>query len=338
MARLDLRVILFGRLLRRAIDITTMDDDQIRRRQETELGYNRITDLVFGAVAPGVQLTDTTAAGETGPLAVRVYRPEDAPSGPLPLAVNFHGGGWVLGSLDGGDWLCSNVARSVGAVVVSVDYRLAPTHRWPAAAEDCYAAVVDLAARAAEFGADGERLAVMGDSAGGNLAAVVALMARDRSGPRIALQVLIYPATDLTMASPSIRENAHAPILSEGDVAAFIGHYLGDSDPRDPYASPLFASDHSGLPPALVQVPEHDPIRDDGLRYAAALEAAGVPVRTTTYVGMPHGFVSFPKLCRSAPQALAEICVELHAALEPGSRADDGHPTRRGQVLTGSPG
>ena len=335
MARLDLRVRLLGRLLRRVNSITTMDDERIRRAQETVIGHNPVMDLMLGGVAAGVRLTDATAAGETGPLRVRVYRPEGVPEGSLPLVVNFHGGGWVLGSLDTADWLCSNVALSVGAVVVSVDYRLAPAHRWPAAAEDCYRAVADLAARAAEFGADGDRIAVMGDSAGGNLAAVVALLARDRSGPRIALQVLIYPATDLTLASPSIRENADAPILDEAEVRAFRDHYLGGLDPADPHASPLHARDHSGLPPALVQVAEHDPIRDDGLRYAAALEAAGVPVRTTTYVGMPHGYLSFPKLCRSAPQALGEICAELHAALEPAARADDGHPTRRGEVLAG---
>jgi acetyl esterase/lipase len=312
-----------------------MDDEQIRKAQQTVVGHNPVIDLMLGGIAAGVQITEATAAGETGPLKVRVYRPEGAQSGPLPLVVHFHGGGWVLGSLDQGDWLCSNVARSVGAVVVSVDYRLAPAHRWPAAAEDSYRALVDIVSRAGEFGADGERLAVMGDSAGGNLSAVTALMARDRSGPRISLQVLLYPATDMTFESPSIKENADAPILSEAEMVAFREHYLGDQDPRDPYASPLLAGDHSGLPPALVQVAEHDPIRDDGLRYAAVLEAAGVPVRTTTYVGMPHGYLSFPKLCRSAPQALGEVCAELHAALEPQARADDGHPTRRGEVLAG---
>ncbi len=333
MARMDLRVRLLGRLLRAVDSIATMDDERIRQAQQTALGHNPVIDLLLGGVAAGVGLRDATAAGETGPLPVRVYRPEAAPAGPLPLVVNYHGGGWVLGSLDQADWLCSNVALSVGAVVVSVDYRLAPAHRWPAAAEDCYRATVDITARAAEFGADGERLAVMGDSAGGNLAAVVSLLARDRSGPPIALQALLYPATDLTLASPSIRENAHAPVLSEADVVAFRDHYVGGLDPADPYASPLHARDHRGLPPALVQVAEHDPIRDDGLRYAAALERADVPVRTTTYVGMPHGYLSFPRLCRSAPQALGELCAELHAALEPAARADDGHPTRRGEVL-----
>jgi acetyl esterase len=313
-AKLDLRVRLFGRALRR-VSVARMDDEQLARAQQRVMGHNAVTDLLFGGVAAGVALTGGSAAGQAGPVAIRSYRPARPTAGPLPLVVNFHGGGWTIGSLDQADWLCSTVAAQAGAVVVSVDYRLAPAHRWPAAAEDCYAALVDVAARAAEFGADAGRLAVMGDSAGGNLAAVVALMARDRSGPRIAFQGLLYPATDLTLSSPSIDENADAPILTRADVLAFRDHYLGDADAREPYASPLFATDLGGLPPALVQVAEHDPIRDDGLRYAAALRAAGVPVRTTTYVGMPHGYLSFPKLCRSAPQALAELCAQLREAL-----------------------
>jgi acetyl esterase/lipase len=310
---LDLRVRVLGRLVGLA-SIARMDDDRLRKAQTQQLGHNPVTDLVFGAVAKGVEHTDGTAQGEVGPVPVRVYRPQGA-VGPLPLVVNFHGGGWTLGSLDAADWLCSNVAVGTHAVVVSVDYRLAPGDRYPAAAEDCYAALVDLVGRAAELGADPERVAVMGDSAGGNLAAVVSLMARDRSGPRIAHQGLIYPSVDLTMSSPSIEENAHAPVLTKADCLAFRNHYLGDQDQEQPYASPLFAPDHSGLPPALVQVAEHDPIRDDGLRYAEVLRAAGVPVRLTGYTGMPHGYLSFPRLCRSAPQALAELVAEQRAAL-----------------------
>jgi acetyl esterase/lipase len=316
MGKLDLRVRLFGRVLRRT-SITGMDDAQLARAQQQSLGHNPVVDLLFGGLARGITVTGGTAAGAEGPLAIRSYRPAGPAAAPLPLVVNFHGGGWALGSLDMADWLCSQVAAQVGAVVVSVDYRLAPAHRFPAAAEDCYAALVDVAERAAEFGADASRLAVMGDSAGGNLAAVVPLMARDRSGPPIAFQGLLYPATDLTMASPSIDENADAPILTKADMLAYRAHYLGDQDPRQPYASPLFATDLAGLPPALVQVAEHDPLRDDGLRYATALKAAGVPVRTTTYVGMPHGYLSFPRLCRSAPQALAELSSELSSALAP---------------------
>jgi acetyl esterase/lipase len=311
---LDLRVRLAGRVLGR-FSVARMDDAQLARVKQQRLGHNPVTDLLLGAVARGVELSDETAAGAEGPLPVRVHRPHGGGTDPLPLVVHFHGGGWTVGSLDASDWLCSNVAVALPAVVVSVDYRLAPDHRWPAAAEDCYAALVDLVDRAAALGADPARVAVMGDSAGGNLAAVVSLMSRDRSGPAIRFQGLVYPATDLTLGSPSIAQNAHAPILTQDDVVAFRDHYLGGQDPRQPYASPLHAADHSGLPPALVQVAEHDPIRDDGVRYADALRAAGVPVRLTDYVGMPHGYLSFPRLCRSAPQALAELVTETRAAL-----------------------
>jgi acetyl esterase len=310
---MDLRVRLFGRLAG-LLSVSKMDDARLAKAQQQRIGHNVLTDLVFGPVAKGVESTDGSAKGEVGPVPVRVYRPRGA-VGALPLVVNFHGGGWTIGSLDSADWLCSHVAVGTHAVVVSVDYRLAPGHRYPAAAEDCYAALVDLVGRAAELGADPERVAVMGDSAGGNLAAVVSLMARDRGGPRIAHQGLIYPSVDLTMSSPSIDENAHAPVLTRDDCRAFRDHYLGGQDPRQPYASPLFAESHADLPPALVQVAEHDPIRDDGLRYARALEKAGVPVRLTRYVGMPHGYVSFPRICRAAPQALAELCAEQRAAL-----------------------
>lgn len=311
--RMDLRVRLFGRLVG-LVSVAKLDDARLARMQQRRMGHNVVTDLIFGAVATGVESTDGTAKGEVGPVPVRLYRPKGA-VGALPMVVNFHGGGWTIGSLDSADWLCSHVALGTHAVVVSVDYRLAPGHRYPAAAEDCYAALVDVVDRAAELGADPARVAVMGDSAGGNLAAVVSLMARDRSGPRIAHQGLIYPSVDLTMSSPSIEENAHAPVLSKADCLAFRNHYLGDQDQKQPYASPLFAPDHAGLPPALVQVAEHDPIRDDGLRYAEVLREAGVPVRLTQYVGMPHGYVSFPRICRAAPQALAELCEQQRAAL-----------------------
>ena len=319
MAGLDLRVHLLGRVLALA-SIDRMDDERLARAQRMaarDTGHNRVIDLLFGGVAPDVGLTDSSVAGAEGRLRIRTYRPDGPAANPLPLVVNLHGGGWSLGGLRQGDWLCSHVAAAVGAVVVSVDYRLAPAHRWPAAAEDCYAAVADLAARAPEFGADPDRLAVMGESAGGNLSAVVSLMARDRSGPAIAHQALLYPVTDLTLSSPSVEENATKPIGTKADLVAHRDRYLGDQDPRHPYVSPLFAPDHSGLPPALVQVAEHDPVRDDGLRYAEALRTAGVPVRVTTYVGMPHGYLSFPRLCRCAPQALVELCAELRAALVP---------------------
>jgi acetyl esterase/lipase len=212
--------------------------------------------------------------------------------------------------------VCAHIATRVGAVVVSVDYRLAPEHRMPTAAEDAYAATVWLAAHAAEVGADMTRIAVAGDSAGGNLAAVVALLARDRGGPDIAHQVLIYPGTDGTLSSPSLEENADGPLLTLASVRAYRSLYLGpDGDERDIRISPLFADDLSSLPPALVQSAELDPIRDDAARYAQALEKAGTTVRYTEYAGAPHGYLSVPGAVRGSRQAMAEIVTELRTHL-----------------------
>lgn len=295
-------------LLRRRLggDITTMSHADIATAQHTHPGHGRLRDLVFGKVAGGVEVTEQPVATRSGPLQVRIY----SPVGRVPrgCVVDLHGGGWVLGDLDGNDWTCSTVAARTGALVVSVDYRLAPEHRFPAGVQDC----VDALGWAATLPAAETGVAVMGDSAGGNLAAVLALHARDNGGPTIALQVLIYPGTDLTKQSPSLDINAHAPFLTRAAVDAFTDLYLGpDGDPRDPLASPLLADQHAGLPRALVITAEHDPIRDDGRRYARALRTAGVPVRHTDYVDAPHGFLSVPGLVPAARQALAEICAEV---------------------------
>lgn len=319
MTRMDARVRALGWALRRMGSITRMSEADIAREQSRTITHNPVTDLLLGGLVRGVGTTDRTFTGPSGELRARVYRSRRPHVGERPLVVYFHGGGFVLGDLNQSDWLCSSVAARTGAVVVSIGYRLAPSHPHPAAVDDSYAGLVWAAEHAAELGAGGP-VGVMGESAGGNLSAVVCLLARDRGGPAIAHQALIYPATDLTMASPSIRNNANAPILSEAEIVAFRRHYLGTSaDPADPLVSPLLAKDHAGLPPALIQVAEHDPLRDDGVRYAQALREAGVPVRLTEYVGMPHGFLNFPKLCRSAPQALAELCAEQRAALKSGT-------------------
>jgi acetyl esterase/lipase len=311
MTAMDLRFRLLGALARPASSISKMPRERVLKMQRHGLRHNRVTDRIFGAVAPAVALEDQNIEGPGGALPVRVYRLQTEPSA---LVVHLHGGGWTLGTLEQSDWLCSHVSAATGAVVVSVDYRLAPLNPFPAAVEDAYAALLWAAEK---FSADGRRIGVMGDSAGGNLAAVVALLARDRSGPPISHQALIYPATDQTLSGASMQTNANKPFLLAADVVAYRRHYLGDPPTaiRDPYASPLHADDHSGLPPALIQVAEHDPIRDDGTRYAEALRAAGVTVRLTEYVGVPHGFMSFPGVCRSAHQALAEICAEQSSAL-----------------------
>jgi acetyl esterase/lipase len=318
MARVDLRLRVWGWLTRRMVSIATMSDADVIALQAKQIPVNPVTNWLFGTVAPEVDVTDRSVPGPAGDLKVRVYRPAavgTATTAGRPLVVYFHGGGFALGSLDMGNWMCGLVAASVGAVVVSVDYRLAPAHVFPAAVEDCYAALAWAAGSAAELGATG-RIGVMGESAGGNLAAVTCLIARDRGGPAISHQALTYPATDMTKG-PSATADPSAPFLSAAEISTYKRLYLGpDGDPANPWASPLLA-DHAGLPPALIQVGEHDPLRDDGVRYAAALRAAGVPVRFTEYVGMPHGFVNFPGLSRAAHQAMAEICAEQSAALVP---------------------
>jgi acetyl esterase len=295
-------------------DIGDWTLEQIQKDRAETIPHWWPASLLTGAVARGVRIADRSLPLAEAPLAARVYTPRE--SGPFPLVVYFHGGGWVRGNVKSYDAVCSRIAARVGAVVVSVDYRMAPEHRMPVAAEDAYAATVWLAAHGDEVGADPTRLAVAGDSAGGNLAAVVAILARDRQGPRIAHQALIYPGTDGTLSSPSLEEHARGPILTLADVRAYRAHYLGpDGDERDVRMSPLLADDLSGLPPALVQAAELDPLRDDGARYAAALEKAGTPVRYTEYVGAPHGYLSIPGAVRGAKQAMGEIVSELRAHL-----------------------
>jgi acetyl esterase len=254
---------------------------------------------IVGRPHPDIFITEKTADG----VRVRVYRPADSLDDVLPLIVNFHGGGFIAGDPQQSEWWC---------IVVSVDYRLAPEHPFPAATDDGYAALRWAAAHALDLGADGTRLAVMGDSAGGNLAAVMCLMARDRGGPPIAFQLLTCPAVDLVNRYPSEDENEFAPMLGKADLQAHAMYCPGDEG--NPYASPLFA-EHQGLPPALIQTANHDPLRDQGAAYAAALRRAGVPVTLTNYVDAVHGYISIPGVVPAARQALTEAVDALRAAL-----------------------
>lgn len=271
-------------------------------------------DRVFGRVPAGVTATSSTVqlAGRT----VGVRRHESAARRrPGPLVLFFHGGGWSQGNVRSYDALCGQMAAAVDALVLSVDYRLAPEHPFPAAVDDCFEVTRWAADQAGELGVDPARIAVAGDSAGGNLAAVVALLARDEGGPALALQALLYPATDATLSSPSIGRNAQAPILTRRDVEDFLELYAGTADATDPRLSPLLARSHAGVAPALIQTAELDPLRDDGGRYATALREAGVAVRWTDYVGAPHGFASFPGALPAGRQALAELLTALREAL-----------------------
>ena len=247
---------------------------------------------------------------------VRVYRPAGA--GPFGVVMMFHGGGWVIGDLDTADCQSRQVCNGAHAIVVSVDYRLAPEHRFPAAAEDCYRATAWALGNAAQFDGDPGRLAVAGDSAGGNLAAVVCQMARDRDGPRIAFQLLVYPATDGRLQTASYRDNAEGYLLTAASMRWFWDHYApNDHERLAPYASPLLAPDLSNLPPALVMTAEYDPLRDEGEAYADALAAAGVAVEKVCYDGFIHGFFGHTRTIAATRPAMVRACATLRRALRP---------------------
>jgi acetyl esterase len=232
---------------------------------------------------------DREIPGPGGPLPIRLYRGQA--EGELPVLMYFHGGGWVICDLDSHDMICRRLANETGCLVMAVDYRLAPEHRYPAAAEDCYAATQWIVDNAESLGADGSRIVVSGDSAGGTLATVVAMMARDRGGPDIALQMLAYPATDYKFDTVSYLENADGYLLTRDTMRWFWDQYLGEEgDANEPYASPLRCDDLSNLPPAVVITAEYDPLRDEGEAYAERLRAAGAAVTMTRYGGMIHDF------------------------------------------------
>jgi len=259
-------------------------------------------------------VSNTSVPGPAGAIPVRLYRPNATAR--LPLIVYFHGGGFVLCDLDSHDALCRSIANATGFAVASVAYRLAPEARFPEPLEDCYAALVALVARADEWGFDRARVAVCGDSAGGNLAAAVALVARDRKGPALRHQGLIYPVTDAACESDSMRELATGYMLSRESMQWFWNCYLArPADAADGRASVLRVEDLSGLPPATVVTAEFDPLRDEGETYADRLRAAGVPVVGRRYLGMIHGFVSMPAVTPLADRAVADLAQDIRAAL-----------------------
>ncbi|MCL4684854.1 alpha/beta hydrolase [Myxococcota bacterium] len=246
---------------------------------------------------------------------VRLYGPAGSPP-PAPGLVYFHGGGWVIGSPDTHENLCKALANRSGARVVSVDYRLAPEHPWPAAPEDGYAVACHLAEHGSEFGIDATRVAIAGDSAGGNLAAVVALMARDRAGPTLRHQALLYPVVDHDFDRPSYRENGDGYFLTRDDMRWFWDQYVADPALRsDGYVAPLHAEDLAGLPPATVITAEYDPLRDEGEAYAERLRLAGVPTTCTRYDGQIHGVASLLDLIDAGKRAVDQIGAALRSAL-----------------------
>lgn len=273
-------------------------------------------------------VTDTAIPGPAGAIPARIYRPTDAAGG--PILVYLHGGGLVMGSNRSFEPLARELAAASAATVVAVDYRLAPEFPPPAQFDDAYAATAWVAQNAAELGVDPERLAVVGDSAGGSLAAGVALAARDRGGPAICAQVLLYPGLDRDMSVPSIVSLPDAPLLARDDIDYM--HALVDGDagpPADPYLVPAYASDLSGLPPAIVVTAGCDPIRDWGERHADRLRDAGVQTITARYPGMYHGFLMRSDATARGRLAIAEIGALL--------RAKFSHPLRFDLPITGQP-
>jgi acetyl esterase len=233
---------------------------------------------------------------------VRIYWPSETPG--LPILVYFHGGGWVLCNLDTHDETCRSLAKQASCIVVSVDYRLAPEHRFPAAVEDCHAATKWVAENARSLGGDASRLAIGGDSAGGNLTASVALLARERGGPSLAHQLMIYPVTDARFDTQSYRDNGEGMFLTTNAMRWFWEQYLPTpADGANPHASPLRAEDLRGLPPATVITAEMDPLRDEGEAYGRRLGEAGVPVEVRRYDGVIHGFFGMTLVLEKARDA-----------------------------------
>lgn len=261
------------------------------------------------------EVRDLTAPGPRGDIALRLYRPAGL-AAPAPTLVYFHGGGWVIGDLDTHDVLCRELAEDGRCVVVAVDYRMGPEHRFPAAPEDCLAATAWLQAQAGALGLDATRFAVGGDSAGGNLAAVVALARRDAgAAPPLRFQLLIYPATDMRAIAPSHTSNGQGYVLTSDTIAYFRGHYLDAAQLGDWRASPLLHASLAGLPPALVLTAGFDPLRDEGRQYADALSAAGSTAQYVCFERQIHGFITMGRVIDEANVAVGLCALALRRAL-----------------------
>jgi len=265
---------------------------------------------------PVAEVAALAAAGPAGPIPLRLYRGQDCATGrPQPALIFLHGGGWVIGDLESHDQVCRALANAASCLVIAVDYRLAPEHKFPAAAEDAIAALQWIATNAARLGIDASRLAVGGDSAGGNLAAVASIDARDRGGPPIRLQLLVYPVADMSLDWPSAQRHAQQLPLTLVAMDWFIAHYLrGPADKADWRASPLRAASLKGLPPALIVTAGFDPLCDEGQAYAQALSAAGVPVEHEPFPGQIHGFLSMGRIVADSRRLIEMAGIRLKRA------------------------
>lgn len=283
------------------IDLKTASVESVR-----DFADNRESALTDGPPIQLRKVEDKSIPGRNGDIPIRIYLPEKKEQ--LPVIVFYHGGGFVIGNLKSHDKVCRRTCKMNQAIVVAVDYRLAPEHKFPAAAEDCYDATKWVAENIQAFGGNSEQLIVMGDSAGANLATVTAIQARDLGTPKIALQVLVYPTVDARMGHPSINSNAEGYILTKELMEWFLNHYSNTpEDKLNPLMSPLLNKDLSNLPPVLVQTAEFDPLRDEGKDYAEQLKAAGNQVQYTNYEGLIHTYFTMPKLNKRCLAAHEEI-------------------------------
>lgn len=291
-------------------------------RTQTEQAV-RVLDRLTHPRAPRPARTErcTLPASDGARIPVRLLVPAQPVRTPPPVWVYLHGGGWVLGSAEANEGFQREVAARAGCAIVAVDYRLAPEHPYPRPLEDCHDVVRWLTAHGEQLGVDGSAVAVGGESAGGNLAAALCLLARDRGGPAIAHHAVLCAPLDATLSQPSMQMNATGKLLSRREMERFTGAYLaGGADPRDPLVSPLLASDLAGLPPALVITAGHDPLRDEGDAYAARLREAGVGVTHLRYPRMLHGFVSLmPRCTREGAHAIDAVAAALRRAFAPGA-------------------
>jgi acetyl esterase len=294
-------------------DIASMTPQQMRD------GFRRLAQAVDIKGAPIGKIEDGELPGPGGPLPYRLYRPQHPAALPLPALVFFHGGGCVFGDIDTHDGLCRTLATESGCAVISVGYRRAPEHKFPAAVEDSYAATQWVSEHAAGLGLDADRIAVGGDSAGGGLAAVVCQMAAAGRGPRLALQVLLCPVMNIRAETPSRRELAQGYFLNQATIDWMLRHYCGDDvDRDDPRLSPLRAAQFSGLPPAQIHTAEFDPLRDEGEAYAKLLRHAGVAAQYTCHAGMIHHFYAMAGAIPAARAALKAAAADMRAALVAG--------------------
>jgi acetyl esterase len=282
--------------------------------EEARTGYDAIA-AAGGELPELAKVEDQAIPGPAGDIPIRVYTPQG--EGPFPILVWYHGGGFTIGSLDSHDPICRQLCAQAECLVVSVDYRLAPEHRFPAAVEDSFAALQWVGEHGAELGGDPSRIAVSGDSAGGNLSTVVSILARDNGGPALRFQALIYPTTDARADYPSVRDNGENAFLSADTMAWFYEHYHGDAADKnklDWRASPILTEDLSDLPPALIITAEYDTLRDEGEAYGEALREAGNSVTIRRYEGMTHVFVQLAGLLEEGRQAIAEVATALRTA------------------------